>query len=125
MTNAAGRVVRSLAAGAVCLWVAGCVSTGAFDPSPTGPGFARTPTGESPTPQAALNIVVLGKSTQADVAAALGAAIVIPFDSGYEVWVYRWRGADTTARAATEVVLLFNPAGLATKARLRPGDASP
>jgi len=42
-------------------------------------------------------------------------------DSGYEVWVYRWKGADGTTRGATELVLLFEPSGLATKLRLRPG----
>ena len=48
-------------------------------------------------------------------------AIVIPFDSGYEVWVYRWPGADRTPRAATELVLLFEPSGLVKKQRVRPG----
>lgn len=68
--------------------------------------------------------VALGQSRKAEVAAALGPAIVISFDSGYEVWVYRWPGADRTPRAATELVLLFDPAGVLTKARVRPGVAS-
>lgn len=115
------RVALCIAVFTACLGVTGCVSTGTFNPSPDGRGMARTPSGESPAPQAALNKVVLGNSTKADVAAALGPAIVISFDSGYEVWVYRWRGAGATSRAATELVLLFDPSGLATKARIRPG----
>jgi hypothetical protein len=71
-----------------------------------------------------MQMIAIGKSTKADVAAALGPAIAIPFDSGYEVWVYRWPGADRTPRAATELVVLFEPSGLATKLRLRPGDAT-
>ncbi len=67
-------------------------------------------------------MVSLGKSTRSDVLARLGTAIVIPFDSGYEVWVYRWRGAHMTRRSATELVILFNPSGVAMKARMRPGD---
>lgn len=123
MTNAAARVALYMTAFTACLCVTGCVITGTL--SPVGPGSARSPTGESPAPQAAMNMVVLGKSTKADVVAALGTAIVISFDSGYEVWVYRWRGADKTTRAATELVLLFDPSGLATKARVRPGYETP
>lgn len=104
-----------------CLAVAGCAATGAVEPSPKGPGSARTPTGESPAPQTTLDLVVLGKSTKTEVIAALGPATVVSFDSGYAVWVYRWRGADTTPCSATEVVLLFDPSGLATKARMRSG----
>lgn len=50
--------------------------------------------------------------TKSDVLAALGKAQVISFDSGYEVWVYRF--------AKTEFIVLFSPAGLVTKQRLRP-----
>ena len=125
MTNAAARVALGMAAFTACLCVAGCFTTGTLEPAPEGPGSARTPAGESPAPQAAMNLVVLGKSTKADVVAALGTAIVISFDSGFEVWVYRWRGADTTTRAAPELVVLFDPSGLATKARVRPGYETP
>jgi len=126
MMNAAARAARCMAAAfTICLNGAGCVATGAHDLAPDGPGSARTPTGESPAPQAAMNMVFPGKSSKADVLAALGAAIVVSFDSGYEVWVYRWRGRDSTKRAATELVVLFDPSGLATKARLRPGYDTP
>ena len=125
MTNAAARFALCMAAFAACLCVTGCVATGTLDPAPAGPGSARTPTGRSPAPQTAMDMVVLGKSSKADVVAALGTAIVIPFDSGFEVWVYRWRGSDKTTRAATELVVLFDPSGLAVKARVRPGYETP
>src|SRR5205085_12056154 len=102
------------------LWAA-CAATGTFDPSPEDPGGARSPAGQPLAPQAAMDTIAIGRSTKADVASALGKAIVIAFDSGYEVWVYRWPGADRTTRAATELVVLFDPSGLATKVRVRPG----
>jgi hypothetical protein len=105
----------------VGLSVTGCVAPRAPDPTPAGPGSARTSTGEVPAPQDAIGRVLVGRSTRSDVVAQLGPAIVIPFDSGYEVWLYRWRGADMTPRSATELVVLFDPSGVATKARVRPG----
>ncbi|TDP72534.1 hypothetical protein [Roseateles toxinivorans] len=100
-------------------------SPGGPEPSPDGPGPVRTPAGQALTPQAAMELIAIGKSGKAEVAAALGSkAIVIPFDSGYEVWVYRWPGPDKTTRAATELVLLFEPSGLVKKLRLRPGYAT-
>ncbi len=121
MTNAPARLALCMAAFLTCLCVAGCAGTGMLGPSPEGPGTARATTGESLAPQVAMDRIVIRKSTKADIVAALGKAIVIPFDSGYEVWVYRWRGSDSTARAATELVVLFEPSGLATKARVRRG----
>ncbi|MDN3922361.1 hypothetical protein [Roseateles violae] len=104
----------------LCLSLAACAGTRRGEPAPGGPGFAQGPAGEALTPQAAVARVVLGRSGKAEVAAALGPAIVIDFDSGYAVWVYRWPGADKSPRAATELVLLFDPAGLLRKLRLRP-----
>jgi hypothetical protein len=109
---------------AICVGcAAGCTEFGLLPTSPDGPGQAHTPLGQPVAPDAALRAIALGKSTRSDVAAALGAAIVIRFDSGYEVWAYRWPGTDRTTRAATELVVLFNPAGVASKARIRPGSA--
>jgi hypothetical protein len=125
MTIAPARRGLCIRACMACLCVAGCAGTGMFDPSPQGPGSVRTPTGQSLAPKDAMDVIAIGKSTKADIAVALGKAIVIPFDSGYEVWVYRWPGSDKTTRAATELVVLFDPSGLATKARVRPGYASP
>jgi hypothetical protein len=112
---------RTIAAGITCVCIAGCGSLGMSSRSPDGPGAARTPAGQPVAPRSAMDAIAVGKSSKADVAAALGKAIVVPFDSGYEVWVYRWPGADRSTRAATELVVLFDPNGLATKLRLRPG----
>ena len=112
---------------AVCmaaLGLGGCAGIGLSDPSPQGAGSVRTPSGQSLAPQAAMDQIAIDRSRKADVSSALGSAIVVPFDSGYEVWVYRWYGADRTPRAATELVVLFAPSGLATKLRLRPGYAT-
>ena len=106
-----------------CLGVAGCAGTGRVEPAPQGAGSVRTPAGQTLAPPAAMDSIAVGKSTRAEIAAALGPAVVVPFDSGYEVWLYRWAGADRTPRAATELVVLFAPSGLATKVRLRPGYA--
>lgn len=121
MTIAPVRLALCIAAFMACLCVAGCAGTGMFDPSPQGAGSVRTSTGQSLAPQAAMDTIAIGKSTKADVSSALGKAIIVPFDSGYEVWVYRWGGSDRTTRAATELVVLFAPSGLATKVRVRPG----
>ena len=85
--------------------------------------MVRTPTGQPLAPQAAMDMVTIGKSAKSDVASALGQAIVIPFDSGHEVWVYRWPGVDRAPRTATELVVLFEPGGIVKKVRLRPGYA--
>ena len=120
MTNAPARLAPCIAGFVACLCAA-CAGTAMPEPSPQGPGTVRTPTGRSLAPQAALEMIAIGRSTKADVSSALGDAIVIPFDSGYEVWVYRWAGTDRTTHSATELVVLFAPSGLATKVRVRPG----
>jgi hypothetical protein len=120
MTDAPARLATCLVAFVACLCGA-CAGTGSLDTPPQGPGTVRTPTGLSLAPQAAMDTIAIGKSTKDDVSSALGKAIVIRFDSGYEVWVYRWAGPERTTRAATELVVLFAPSGLATKARVRPG----
>jgi hypothetical protein len=125
MTITPARFALCNAACLVCLCVAGCANTGMVDPSPDGPGSAHTPAGQSLAPKAAMDMIAIGKTAKVDVSAALGRAIVIPFESGYEVWIYRWAGADKTTRAATELVVLFEPSGLVTKARVRPGYATP
>ena len=112
---------RLLCTAAMFAALAGCAGAGGFDPSPLGPGSARTPAGQRLAPQAALDTIAIGASSKADVSRALGTAVVIPFDSGYEVWVYRWAGPDKTTRGATELVVLFEPSGRAVKVRLRPG----
>ncbi|HET7364139.1 MAG TPA: hypothetical protein VFJ70_11285 [Burkholderiales bacterium] len=49
--------------------------------------------------------------TRAEARAALGAAKVMRFDSGYEIWAYDWGGSD--------FMVLFEPDGRAAKSRLR------
>jgi hypothetical protein len=109
--------VRAALLAACCTMMAGCASVGKtlrLD----APGVVRAGGPPAPAAQAA---VVIGQSTKAEVKAALGEAAVVPFDSGFEVWVYRWPGAQGTLRAATELVILFEPSGVATKTRIRPG----
>lgn len=101
----------------LALLLAGCASLASREPE-----IALEP-GEVRSAPAARDAVALGQSTKADVRAALGEATVIDFASGYEVWVYkepRLKGtADKPAPPARELVLLFAPSGIATKARVR------
>jgi len=99
--------------------MAGCAYTGGLALSDDAPGVRP---GGVAAP-AARDLIAIGKSTKADVKAALGQATVIPFESGFEVWVYRWPGAQKTKRAATELVVLFEPSGVVKKTRVRPGYA--
>lgn len=67
--------------------------------------------------------LAIGKSTKAEVEAALGQAVTVRFDSGYEAWVYRERGGGGLfARSPyerPELVLLFEPGGTLKKVRTR------
>ena len=82
-----------------------------------------------------MDAVVIGRSTKADVIAALGESLAIRFDNGYEVWVYhladdtpageRRRGKSGSADNArpgesAEFVILFQPSGIVAKTRMRP-----
>jgi hypothetical protein len=89
--------------------IAGCASPAQ---APLGPG-------EIISAPAAKNALSIGKSTKADVKAALGQAVVIDFDSGYEVWVYREQLRDKAPPPRAELVLLFAPSGILTKTRVR------
>jgi len=72
-----------------------------------------------PLAQTAADAITVGKSTKADVRAALGEAISVDFESGYEVWVYRERLREKMPPPATEFVLLFDPSGILTKTSIR------
>jgi len=89
-----------------------------FQPPPT-PEAAPLGPGEILSAPAANDAVAIGKSTKADLRAVLGEAVVIEFDSGYEVWVYRERFRQKAAPPTTEFVLLFAPSGILTKTRIR------
>lgn len=112
---------RRMAVLLACLGIAGCAGIGASEPSADGRGHVRTPTGEQLSPQRAMERILPGTSSRADVSATLGSAIVVPFDNGHEVWIYRWPGTDRTTRSSAELVLLFDPSGTVRKARVRPG----
>lgn len=117
---------------AVCAWLAGCA---VLMPSPD----ASTPAERiraAVSAQSARDAITIGKSTRAEVLAALGKTQVIRFDSGFEVWVYRYLGdapatagpAERSAPAASargasgqaEFVVLFAPSGVVAKTRVRP-----
>ena len=107
-----------------CMLAAGCAllsSCAILEGSALGPDAPGVMQGRSVSPAAAQAAVAIGKSTRAEVKSALGQGAVVRFDSGFEVWVYRWPGAQRTSRAATEFVILFDQSGVVRKTRLRPG----
>ena len=111
-------MLRTFIVSAACALAAGCAGIGGQARTEKGPGVLKP---EAMTPQRARDAVTIGKSTKAEVRAALGPAITIPFDSGYEVWVYRWLGSGRTTRGDTELVVLFDKDGVVKKTRVRPG----
>ena len=114
---------------ALCAGLAGCAAPGASS--------AASAAANTIPAQRAKDAVSIGRSTKAEIIAALGKTTVISFDSGYEVWVYHLtaeRAAAAaeagqvpaerpdrgqTARGDSEFVLLFNPSGIVTKTRIR------
>jgi hypothetical protein len=115
VTSAKTLVCASLAL-SVCACVTGCAL---FQSPPRTVAPAPLRPGEILSAQAAKEALSTGKSTKADVRAALGEALVIDFDSGYEVWVYRERLREKVPPPATEFVLLFAPSGILAKTRIR------
>jgi hypothetical protein len=105
-------VVRAVLA--ACAVLGGCAFIQPPKPAeaPLGPGELRS----ARTAEHALDI---GKSTKADVRAALGPAVAVDFESGYEVWVYRERPAEKEPATKAELVLLFAPSGILAKTRVR------
>jgi hypothetical protein len=102
----------------MCALVAGCAG-GLLQPAPA----VRDTQAPAVAPQHALETIAPGKTTRDELARALGKAIVVHFDSGNEVWVYRWMGKNESTRSATELVVLLGRDGVVKKARLRPGYA--
>jgi hypothetical protein len=101
---------------AICACVTACAGT---EESPI--ATAATP---SIPVQDVRNAITIGESTKADVIAALGKTTVVSFDSGYEVWVYRYKGGASAGSAQgtpgkTEFIVLFAPTGLVAKTRIR------
>ena len=100
---------------AACALVGGCALVQPRPPvaeaAPLGPGEIRSA-------EAANHAVAIGKSTKADVRATFGEAVVVDFDSGYEVWVYREPPREKATLPQTEFVLLFHPSGTLAKTRV-------
>ena len=93
---------------AACVLLTGCA---AVQPPPK-PAAAPLGPGEVRSARTAENALAVGRSTKAEVRAALGQGTVVDFPSGYEVWVYR-------EPPGSELVLLFEPSGVLSKTRVR------
>ena len=100
---------------AACALLSGC----AFVQPPPKPAEPPLGPGEIRSAHAAEYALDIGKSTKADARAALGEAVVVDFESGYEVWVYRERPPEKEPAAKAELVLLFAPSGILAKTRVR------
>ncbi|WP_309683692.1 hypothetical protein [Polaromonas sp.] len=104
---------------ACCFWLAGCAGPlGLFGSRDSAPPF-RDP---AMSMQAASDVVMAGKTSKAEVLAALGPGVVVKFNSGFEVWAYRQKPAGAAASSA-EFVVLFAPSGIVQKTRIRPSYA--
>ena len=124
-------VLRTLVALVLSACIAGCATPTAS----TVPSAAVTPLRTKVIPaDRARDAIAIGRSTRADVTAALGETLAITFDSGFEVWVYRVAG-DTSGKERDglrsargrgeelrmgEFVVLFAPSGVVAKTRIRP-----
>ena len=111
------RMTRISIASACFLWLAACAGSGLFNSGTDAPPFSNP----TLSMQSANDSITVGKSSKADVMAALGAATVINFDSRYELWVYRAKSREP-AETKAEFVILFSPDGIVTKTRLRPAN---
>ena len=86
-------VVRIGAALVLGLCLAGCATRSVTVPS----AVVTSPRMKVIAPQRVKDAVVVGKSTKADVIAALGETLVVSFETGFEVWVYRF-GDDSSRK---------------------------
>jgi hypothetical protein len=101
---------------ACCLGLAACAGPGGR----SGADDSQPPfRDQTLSMQSAQGMVIPGTSTKAGVAAALGPATVVRFDSGYEVWAYREKQPGSETPGA-EFVILFAPSGVVQKTRIRP-----
>jgi hypothetical protein len=114
--------VRLAVVAATCVLLSACAFSGKLEEN--GPGIQRAPPQAAfAAAQAASERVHVGDTRDA-VAAALGASNILQFESGWQVWIYRWPGVDDSTRAATELDLLFEPRGTLRKVRVRRGEDS-
>ena len=96
------------------LWLGGCADV-LRTTKPELPPFRDA----SMSLQTASDLTVPGTTTKTQTLAALGPAIVVKFDSGFEVWIYRAKSPGAPEEPA-ELVILFSPEGIASKTRIRP-----
>ena len=115
MSTGFSTLMRSGFALACCLWLAACAGPELFNAGRDAPPFSNP----ALSMQSANDNIIIGKSSKADVMRALGAATVINFDSGFEVWVYRAKSREP-AEAKAEFVILFGTDGVVKKTRLQP-----
>lgn len=113
------RIISGSFGFACCLWLAGCAGPGLFNPGADAQPFSNP----ALSIQNASDTIVIGKTSKAEVLTALGAATVVNFDSGFEVWVYRAKSREP-AETQAEFVVLFAPNGIVKKTRLKPGYAA-
>ena len=112
--------------GASCLLAAALLGGCAW-----GPGLLLSGGGEERvrfrdpalTVPAAAQLVAPGRTSRQELLDRLGPAETVRFDTGYEVWVYRARGA-RDPRSVPELVVLIDPAGVVRKVRERPAYVS-
>jgi hypothetical protein len=126
------KVALGLVAAGALGGLVGCVT-----PAPAIPSAAPPSLPEATAFSMATTAHAMVGSSRDEVAAALGPATIVRFDSGYEVWVYRFvepaapKQAEVPAGAAAtrdpsdrrrrpgELVMLFAPSGVVTKVRVR------
>lgn len=94
---------HAVAATAVALLLGACAST-----SP--------PPGAQASDERLAAAAIPGQSSRASVLAALGKTHKVQFDSGYESWLYQ---APRSGGRFAEFVILFDPAGVVRKTRVR------
>ena len=113
------RPARRCVAIAASLWIAGCATSREVPPEAVTDPATSSGVLSPAAAERGRSQITIGNAGKADVIAALGkAAAVVGFDSGYEVWVYRIRSAESVGDS--ELVLLFGPSGKLAKTRLRP-----
>jgi hypothetical protein len=95
---------------ALCAGVAGCAAPAALTGGPTAKILPAGNSGDA---------IIIGRSSKADVTAALGSTTAVRFDSGFEVWVYQLPGREKDATGPGEFVILFAPSGIVAKTRIR------
>jgi hypothetical protein len=97
----------------------GCAGPGLLSNAETTPRF-RDP---QLSVQDASQWLAPGRTTRQEVLDRLGPGEALRFDTGYEVRVWRAKGA-RDERATPELVVLFDPAGVVRKVRARPAYAA-